>query len=144
MCRFNLTEIAQLIDGDESNSSGSSGEEDGEERGWSIARAVSNVPDTAPMGNASASMRGLQRAIDEGWIIQRARDMCSFAHDRYRQAAQADVASLSDDVFAKMNLRVNALASSFLSSLSHRPQIVGMMMNDIPADVYRIAEHATQ
>ncbi|KAJ7356807.1 dual-domain HisK/Mak2 protein kinase [Mycena albidolilacea] len=122
---FNLTEIAQLIDGNESNSSGSSGEEDGEERGWSFARAVSNVPDTAPMGNASASMRGLQRAIDEGWIIQRARDMCSFAHDRYRQAAQADVASLSEDVFAKMNFR-----------------IVGMMMNDIPADVYRIAEHA--
>ncbi|KAF7324347.1 Histidine kinase [Mycena venus] len=91
--------------------SGSSGEEEGEERSWSIARAVSNAPDTAPMGNASASMRGLQKAIDEGWVIQRARDMCSFAHDRYRQAAQAD--------------------------------IIGMMMNEIPVDVYRVAEHAT-
>ncbi|KAF8213626.1 hypothetical protein K438DRAFT_1902622 [Mycena galopus ATCC 62051] len=122
---FNLTEIAQLIDGDDANS-GSSGDEEVEERGWTIARAVSNVPDTAPMGNASASMRGLQRAIEDGWVIQRARDMCSFAHDRYRQAAQADVASLSEEVFAKMNFR-----------------IIGMMMNEIPADVYRIAEHAT-
>ncbi|KAJ7275535.1 histidine kinase [Mycena haematopus] len=122
---FNLTEIAQLIDGEDS-SSGSSGDEEGEERGWSIARAVSNVPDTASTGNASASMRGLQRAIAEGWIIQRARDMCSFAHDRYRQAAQADVASLPEEVYAKMNFR-----------------IIGMMMNEIPPDVYRIAEHAT-
>ncbi|KAJ6501559.1 dual-domain HisK/Mak2 protein kinase [Mycena vitilis] len=113
---FNLTEIAQLIDG-EDTSSGSSGEEEGEER-WSIARAVSNVPDTAPMGNASASMRGLQRAIDEGWIIQRARDMCSFAHDRYRQAAQAEIASLSEDVVGKMSFR-----------------IIGMMMSEIPVDV---------
>lgn len=105
--RFNLTEIAQLIDG-EDTSSGSSGEEEGEER-WSIARAVSNVPDTAPMGNASASIRGLQMALEEGWIIQRARDMCSFAHDRYRQAAQEEAASLSEDVVTKMSLRVTRL-----------------------------------
>ncbi|KAF7367339.1 Histidine kinase [Mycena sanguinolenta] len=121
---FNLTEIAQLIDGEDSNS-GSSGDEESEER-WSIARAVSNVADAPVTGNASASMRGLQRAIDEGWIIQRARDMCSFAHDRYRQAAQADVASLPEEVFAKMNFR-----------------IILMMLNEIPSDVYRIAEHAT-
>ncbi|KAJ7748524.1 hypothetical protein DFH07DRAFT_747280 [Mycena maculata] len=121
---FSLTEIAQLIDGEDTNS-GSSGEEEGEER-WSIARAVSGVPDTAPMGNASASMRGLQRAIEEGWVIQRARDMCSFAHDRYRLAAQADATSLPHDILAKMSLR-----------------IVLMMLNELPVDVYRIAEHAT-
>jgi hypothetical protein len=69
-----------------------------------------NMPDTAPMGNASVSMRGLQMAIDEGWIMQRARDMCSFAHDRYRQAAQADIASLSEDVVVKMSFRVTWLA----------------------------------
>lgn len=92
------------MDGEDTNS-GSSGEEEGEER-WSIARAVSNVPDPAPMANASASMRGLQMAIEEGWIMQRARDMCSFAHDRYRQAAQAEAASLSEDVVAKMSFRV--------------------------------------
>ncbi|KAJ7480148.1 hypothetical protein B0H11DRAFT_2026757 [Mycena galericulata] len=122
---FNLTEIAQLIDG-EDNSSGSSGEEEGEER-WSIARAVSNVPDTAAsMGNASASIRGLQMALEEGWIIQRARDMCSFAHDRYRQAAQTEAESLPEDLVAKMSLR-----------------IVLMMLNEVPVDVYRVAEQTT-
>ncbi|KAJ7226000.1 dual-domain HisK/Mak2 protein kinase [Mycena pura] len=120
---FNLTEIAQLIDGAEDTSSGSSGEEDGEER-WSNARTVLSAPDTTSTGNAS--MRGLQIAVEEGWIIQRARDMCSFAHDRYRQAAQAEVASLPDGVVAKMSLR-----------------IILMMLNDVPIDVYRIAEHAT-
>ncbi|KAJ7139584.1 dual-domain HisK/Mak2 protein kinase [Mycena epipterygia] len=121
---FNLTEIAQLMDGEDTNS-GSSGEEEGEER-WSIARAVSNVPDPAPLGNTSASMRGLQMAIEEGWIMQRARDMCSFAHDRYRQAAQAEAASLSEDVVAKMSFR-----------------IISMMLSELLVDVYRIAEHAT-
>ena len=50
------------------------------------------------------SMRGLQQALKEGWLVQRvrqagysvlyssqsiqqARDMASFSHDRYRQAA---------------------------------------------------------
>ncbi|KAJ7293811.1 dual-domain HisK/Mak2 protein kinase [Mycena rebaudengoi] len=122
---FNLTELAQLIDG-EDNNGGSSGEEEGEDR-WILAKPVAlNAPDTATMDNASASMRGLQTAIDEGWIIQRARDMCSFAHDRYRQAAQAEAASLTEDVVAKMSYR-----------------IVLMMISEIPIDVYRIAEHAT-
>ncbi|KAJ7071393.1 hypothetical protein C8F01DRAFT_1110373 [Mycena amicta] len=120
---FNLTEIAQLIDGEDN--SGSSGEEEVEER-WSIARAVTNVPDAVPIGNASATMRGLQVAVEEGWIIQRARDMCSFAHDRYRQAAQADVATLPEGAAAKMSLR-----------------IILMMLNDVPVDIYRVAENAS-
>ncbi|KAJ7459518.1 hypothetical protein B0H11DRAFT_2060049, partial [Mycena galericulata] len=122
---FNLTEVAQLIDG-EDNSSGNSGEEEGEER-WSIARAVSNVPDNAAsMANASASIRGLQTVLEEGWIIQRACDMCSFAHDRYRQAAQTEAASLPEDLVAKMSLR-----------------ILLMMLNEVPVDVYRVAEQTT-
>jgi hypothetical protein len=51
-------------------------------------------------------MRGLQIAIAEGWLVQRARDMCSFAHDRYRQAAEAEALSLPDDLIAKMSFRV--------------------------------------
>ncbi|KAK0481591.1 hypothetical protein IW261DRAFT_1550690 [Armillaria novae-zelandiae] len=50
---------------------------------------------------------GLQKALDEGWLIQRARDMCSFAHDRYRQAAQAEAANLPEDVAAKMSFRMS-------------------------------------
>jgi hypothetical protein len=51
-------------------------------------------------------MRGLQVAISEGWLVQRARDMCSFAHDRYRQAAEAEALSLPNDLVAKMSFRV--------------------------------------
>ena len=51
-------------------------------------------------------MRGLQVAISEGWLVQRARDMCSFAHDRYRQAAEAEALSLPNDMIAKMSFRV--------------------------------------
>nr|GAT57553.1 histidine kinase [Mycena chlorophos] len=110
---FNMTEIAQLIDGEDN--SGSSGDEESEER---------SMRDAVPVSNASVSMRGLQVAVEQGWIIQRARDMCSFAHDRYRQAAQAEVASLPEGAAAKMSLR-----------------IILMMLNDGP-DIYRIAEHA--
>jgi hypothetical protein len=51
-------------------------------------------------------MRGLQIAIAEGWLVQRARDMCSFAHDRYRQATEAEVLNLPSDLIAKMSFRV--------------------------------------
>jgi hypothetical protein len=51
-------------------------------------------------------MRGLQLAVAEGWLITRARDMCSFAHDRYRQAAQAEAANLAPEAIAKMSFRV--------------------------------------
>jgi hypothetical protein len=54
-------------------------------------------------------MRGLQVAISEGWLVQRARDMCSFAHDRYRQAAEAEALSLPNDMIAKMSFRVRVL-----------------------------------
>jgi len=56
-------------------------------------------------------MRGLQIAISEGWLVQRARDMCSFAHDRYRQAAEAEALSLPDDLIAKMSFRVGIVLS---------------------------------
>lgn len=53
-------------------------------------------------------MRGLQIAIAEGWLVQRARDMCSFAHDRYRQAAEAEALNLPSDLIAKMSFRVRS------------------------------------
>jgi hypothetical protein len=59
-----------------------------------------------PPAASRRSMRGLQIAIAEGWLVQRARDMCSFAHDRYRQAAEAEALSLPDDLIAKMSFRV--------------------------------------
>jgi len=72
---------------------------------WNLHKAVTNLRETGS-GNSHKSMRGLQLALTEGWLITRARDMCSFAHDRYRQAAQAEVENLSSDAISRMSFRV--------------------------------------
>ena len=74
-----------------------------------VTRAVSHLGETS-VSTARGSVRGLQLAIQEGWLVQRARDMCSFAHDRYRQAAQAEAAYLPEGSIAKMSFRVQRLA----------------------------------
>ena len=73
---------------------------------WNLPKAVSNLRDTG--SNNTGSMRGLQLAIAEGWLITRARDMCSFSHDRYRQAAQTEAENLPKDVAARMSFRVSS------------------------------------
>lgn len=84
--------------------SGSGGEDEVDHK-WNLHKAVTHLRD-AGSNVTRSSMRGLQLALSEGWLIQRARDMCSFAHDRYRQAAQAETESLPSDVIAKMSFRV--------------------------------------
>ncbi len=71
------------------DSSNPTGGEDEVDDAWNLHKAVSNLREIRP-DNTHKSMRGLQLALTEGWLITRARDMCSFAHDRYRQAAQAE------------------------------------------------------
>ncbi|KII94402.1 hypothetical protein PLICRDRAFT_695401 [Plicaturopsis crispa FD-325 SS-3] len=118
---FKATEVSFMMDWEDS--SGSSGSEE-EEDMWNLSKALSNIKETS---NASTrgSMRGLQAAIAEGWLVQLARDMCTFSHDRYRQAAQAEAESLSEETIAKMSFR-----------------IILMMLHETPPEVYRIAEHA--
>ncbi|KAF8912937.1 dual-domain HisK/Mak2 protein kinase [Gymnopilus junonius] len=119
---FKVTEVALMMDWEDYNEH--TGNDDDIDAMWSVHRAVSNLRES---GQASGhrSMRGLQLALAEGWLITRARDMCSFAHDRYRQATQAVVETLSPDAVAKMSFR-----------------IILMMLHESPVDVYRIAEHA--
>jgi Na+(H+)/acetate symporter ActP len=95
---------------------GGSGSEDESDDMMHLHKAVNNLRDTTNT-SSHASMRGLQLAVTEGWLITRARDMCSFAHDRYRQAAQAEAATLPQDVIAKMSFRVRALLCTRLTSL---------------------------
>lgn len=86
------------------DSSGSSSDDDADEM-WHLPKAVNRTADTS--GSTSrGSMRGLQLAIQDGWLVQRARDMCSFTHDRFRQAAQAEAASIPDTTTSKMSFRV--------------------------------------
>lgn len=86
------------------DSSGSSSEDDSNE---SMYKASKDVNDIRVLNTTRGSMRGLQRAIQEGWLIQRGRDMCTFAHDRYRHAAQAEADTLPEGNIAKMSLRVS-------------------------------------
>ena len=87
------------------DSSGNYGSEDEPDDMWNVPKAVSNLRDIG--SNNTGSMRGLQLAVAEGWLITRARDMCSFSHDRYRQAAQAEAENLPKDIAAKMSFRVS-------------------------------------
>jgi hypothetical protein len=89
----------------------SSSNSEEENDSWNLHQAVSNIR-AADATNSRASIRGLQTALVEGWLVQRARDMCSFAHDRYRQAAQAEIESLPPDSIAKMSFRVGFVGSS--------------------------------
>lgn len=84
------------------DSSGSSSDEDTDSM-WNFPKSMRG--ETA-LSTTRGSMRGLQIAIQEGWLVQRARDMCSFAHDRYRQAAQAEAQNLPEGAIPKMSFRV--------------------------------------
>lgn len=103
--------MALMVDWEDS--SGSSSEDDVDSM-WHIPKA----PTETSLSTARGSMRGLQHAIQEGWLVQRARDMCSFAHDRYRQAAQAEAASLPDGSVPKMSFRVR-MHTVYLHILTH-------------------------
>ncbi|KXN87566.1 Peroxide stress-activated histidine kinase mak2 [Leucoagaricus sp. SymC.cos] len=118
---FKVTEVALMMDWDDQG--GCSSEEESDHK-WNLQKAVTHLKE-AGSNVTRSSMRGLQLALSEGWLIQRARDMCSFSHDRYRQAAQAETETLSQDVIAKMSFR-----------------IILMMLHEMPIDVYRVAEHA--
>ncbi|OBZ79765.1 Peroxide stress-activated histidine kinase mak2 [Grifola frondosa] len=102
---FKVTEVALMMDWEDS--SGSSGSEEEAEDMWNVSKAVTYIRENA-LGTSRVSMRGLQTAIAEGWLVQRARDMCSFAHDRYRQAAQTEAETLSEESVQKMSFRVRA------------------------------------
>jgi hypothetical protein len=97
---FKVTEVSLMMDWEDSGDHGESNDH------LSPYQAVSSMSDATPSSSRS-SMRGLQTAIAEGWLIQRARDMCSFSHDRYRQAAQVEAESLPEEVTSKMRFRVS-------------------------------------
>ncbi|KAF8272384.1 histidine kinase [Lactarius quietus] len=118
---FKTTDVAAVMDHD--SLSGSSGSEfDTEDASSSESKSATRDKSTT---TSRRSMRGLQIAISEGWLVQRARDMCSFAHDRYRQAAEAEALNLPSDLIAKMYFR-----------------IISMMLLEPSPDIYQIAERA--
>ena len=105
------------MDWDDSGTSSDSGTEEEQRDMWNVSKAVNDLKDTA--SSTRRSIRGLQTAIAEGWLVQRARDMCSFSHDRYRQAAQAEAESQPEETIAKMSFRVSTVSSSTGGAVVH-------------------------
>ena len=135
------------------DSSGRSSDDDTDYQ--TMAKDLRDAKDNANlMSTTRGSMRGLQKAIQEGWSIQRGRDLCAFAHDRYRQAAQAEAWNLPEGSIPKMSLRVRLIVwssrrfkvtrdiSCLLVFTSPLLQIILMMLHEDTPEVYRIAEHA--
>ena len=98
-----MTEVALMMDW----SNGSEGDE-GPIETWDFAKALSTVNEEST--NIGKFIRGQQIAISEGWLVNRARDMCSFTHDRYRQAAQTELDTFPEEAVAKMSLKVGMVS----------------------------------
>jgi len=108
--RFKTTDVANMMDSDANHT-----EDAEDDAGGTPASQDSNSePDhdidllPTTIGYSRASMRGLQQVLAQGWLIQRARDMCSFTHDKYRQAATHMASQLPDIVIMRMCLKVNS------------------------------------
>lgn len=120
---FKADEVASVIDWEDS-SSGSDGESEADEA-WR-SQPVPSMKELTGRSATRSSIKGLQAAIAEGWLMQRARDMCSFAHDRHRQTAIAMAEKLPEGTIANMSLRI----------------ILMLRQDERVVDPYRIAEHA--
>lgn len=95
-----------MIDWEDSSSGSSDGETEPDEA-WR-SQPVPSIKELTTRSATRSSIKGLQAAIAEGWLVQRARDMCSFAHDRHRQTAIAMAEKLPKETIANMSLRVSA------------------------------------
>ena len=100
--RFKANDIANMMDSDKRSGSG---EDDSGSAGSSSEHEMDGAT-MHPTGYSRPSMRGLQQVVGQGWIIQRARDMCSFTHDKYRQAATHMAGQLPDITIMRMCLKV--------------------------------------
>lgn len=93
--------MSLLVDWEESSESSSDDEVD---EGWDLSKTISMLKNRNR--SAGDSIRGLQGAIQEGWVVYRGTEMCSFAHDWYRQAVQQEVSNLPDHILSKLSFRV--------------------------------------
>jgi hypothetical protein len=82
-------------------SCGNSSDEDDMGNEPRISKATTCTTDTDIQG-----MRGLQTAISAGWLVVRARETCSFTHDRYRFSVAAETEQLPAESVATISLKV--------------------------------------
>ncbi|KAJ3802608.1 hypothetical protein GGU11DRAFT_813370 [Lentinula aff. detonsa] len=119
---FKTTEVSLMMDWEDSSGSSGSDEED------TFFNLRRNAESSSPNNASRSSMRGMQLALVEGWLIQRARDMCSFAHDRYRQAVQVEANGiLSEEARSKMSLKLICL--SLVLEHPKREELLGLLID---------------
>jgi hypothetical protein len=99
--RFKINDIATMMDWDE----GDKPEDFNLIELLRKRKAKLNVIERVPSSELAYSKLSM-RVLAQGWLVQRARDMCSFMHDRYRQAAIHMASQLPDITVMKMCLRV--------------------------------------
>jgi hypothetical protein len=99
--RFKIQEVTFMVHWEDANV-GSTVDDEGED----IDRVIREHAKSSNAGRES--MRGLQIAIQEGWLVQRGRELCSFAHDHYMHAAHAMAAA--EWPVPKMSFRVERAA----------------------------------
>ena len=101
-----MTELKVLTEWAVYGSSGSEDETD--------ARLLNQPPtdfalaSTRPSGTHQPT-QGLQIALSESWIECRGREICSFTHDRYRDAVEIEIQSRPVEYIAKVSLKVPLL-----------------------------------
>lgn len=99
--RFKVADVALVMERDDV-SSGSEAEEDDD---WNVTEVATHLKERESMREKDkdnkeketsnrSPIKGMHVAIAEGWIVNRGRDECTFAHDRYRQAAEAEAATI--------------------------------------------------
>lgn len=84
---------------------GNSSDEDDTGSEPRISKATTCIIDTI---QGPGLMRGLQTAITEGWLVVRARETCSFAHDRYRFSVTTETERLPAESIANISLKVTS------------------------------------
>lgn len=118
---FKANDVANMMDSEKRNRS----DEDESGSAGSSSDHEADGGAVHPTGYSRPSMRGLQQVVGQGWIIPRARDMCSFTHDKYRQAATHMAGQLPDITIMRMCLK-----------------IATYLMQEPERDVFRITEYA--
>ena len=116
---FRIKDVVQLVDSDETYSSGDSSEEE-------IAPVSSpgGTVSTEKLPLSRGSMNGLQTSLAEGWLVNKGRERAAFTHTRYHQAALNLGRHLPAGDVQAMSLKIVML-------LLPRPKV----------DFFQVAEH---
>ena len=95
---------------------GSSGSEDETDARLHIHSPTNSALTFTRPSGINQPTQGLQVALSESWIECRNREICSFTHDRYRDAVEIEIQSRPVEYIAKISLKVPTVLFSLFAS----------------------------